>query len=57
MAGKSPVAGGFAIAVGATVGGFYGITQGQPSAGLIVGAAIGVAVAVLIWVLDRRKTG
>lgn len=54
MARKSPVAGGFAIALGATVGGFYGITQGQPSAGLTIGAAIGIAVALLIWALDRR---
>lgn len=54
MARKSPVAGGFAIALGATVGGFYGITRGQPSLGLVLGAGAGIVVAVLIWLLDRR---
>lgn len=54
MATRSPVAGGFAIALGATVGGFYGITRGQPSAGLIIGTAIGAAIAVMVWLLDRR---
>ena len=55
MARKSPMAGGFAIGLGATAGGLYGITQGQASAGLVIGAAIGAVVAVVVWVVDRRR--
>ncbi|PTD20018.1 hypothetical protein CV103_12675 [Sphingomonas fennica] len=40
----------FAILAGAAVGSILG----QPSAGLLAGAAIGAAISVAFWLKDRR---
>lgn len=41
--------GGVFIAIGAIVGVFLGGYMGQPSAGLLVGLALGALAALLIW--------
>lgn len=48
-------AGGFLIAASVIVGAVAGIIVGQPSAGFVIGLAIGVVLAVLIWRKDRRR--
>jgi len=50
----APAAGGFLIALGLLVGGILGMTQGNAQQWLMLGAAIGVGAAVLIWLIDRR---
>ena len=52
---RPPAAGGFLIATATTLGTFIGATQRQPSAGLLIGLAIGVALAVIVWLADRRR--
>ena len=51
---SAPAAGGFLIALGLLVGGVLGVTQGNARQWLMLGAGIGVAAAVVIWLIDRR---
>ena len=57
MAAKSnaPLAGGFLLCVALLAGSLTGIFMGQPSIGFLVGAGIGLTIAILIWILDRRR--
>lgn len=52
---KTNMAGGFFIAAGLLGGAIVGVATGQPSVGMIAGFALGIAVAALVWLLDRRK--
>lgn len=47
--------GGLLLALGALIGAFAGASQGQPSLGLIVGLAGGVALATAVWLRDRAR--
>lgn len=38
------------------LGGFpLGLAIGNPMKGILIGTAAGIAIAVLIWLIDRRK--
>ncbi|NJR80157.1 hypothetical protein [Sphingomonas corticis] len=50
---RSPVAGGFPIALGAILGTVGGLVAGQPTIGFLAGLAIGAALALLIYLRDR----
>ena len=52
---RSSAAGGFFIAMGALVGTGVGIALRQPSLGFLGGMALGIAVALGIWAVDRRR--
>lgn len=47
--------GGCLIAAGAILGPVVGIALGETSLGLLVGLALGIAGAVIVAVLDRRR--
>lgn len=49
------LAGGIFIALGLLVGAIAGVVMDQPSAGMIIGMASGAAIAVLVWLLDRKR--
>jgi hypothetical protein len=51
---SAPAAGGFLIALGLLIGGILGMTQGNAQRWIVIGALIGVAAAVVIWLIDRR---
>jgi len=51
----SPMAGGFAIAVLSILGVLGGSMCGQPSLGLLVGAGLGVLIAIAVWLVDRVR--
>jgi len=55
-ASPSPRAGGFVIAVGAIGGALVGTFTSQPSLGLVLGVAAGTAIAIAIWLADRRRS-
>lgn len=52
---RNPVSGGFAIGLGALLGGLWGVSNGQAIVGLAGGIGIGVVIAVLVWLVDRRR--
>lgn len=52
---KDPgAAGGFLVALGMLGGVGVGFAIGQATPGFLIGTAIGVAAAVLVWLKDRR---
>jgi hypothetical protein len=46
--------GGFLLAAALILGTFVGLVLGQPSLGFLAGLAIGVLIAVAIWLRGRR---
>lgn len=48
-------AGGFIIAVTTLAGAIIGVKLGEPSIGMIAGFGSGVAVAVGLYLYDRRR--
>lgn len=53
---RSPLAGGFLIALGAMVGTAIGLfTLLGPTRGFLLGMASGVVVSLAIWLVDRRR--
>jgi hypothetical protein len=49
------LAGGIFVAIGLLVGAIAGIAMDQPSAGMIIGFGVGAAIAVLVWLFDRKR--
>ena len=49
------MAGGFFLMAAMLGGGVWGITIGNPMKGLLIGTVIGIAAAVLIWLVDRWR--
>ena len=52
---RTPLAGGALIAIGAMGGTIIGASQGQVTAGFLIGLGAGVAIAVAIWLVDRAR--
>lgn len=48
-------AGGFIIAITVIAGAIIGIRCGQPSIGLLIGAAVGTGISVALYLWDRRR--
>ncbi len=52
---KTPRAGGALIAIAILVGAVVGIAWRQPSLGVVAGLAAGIALALLVWLVDKRR--
>ena len=52
---STPQAGGSILAASIIAGVVGGIIAGQPSIGFLVGTAVGAAIAILLWLRDRRR--
>ncbi len=52
---RTPLAGGAPIAIGALGGAIIGASQGQVTAGFLIGLAAGAAIAIVIWLVDRAR--
>lgn len=57
MAEPPATASGAIIAALVLVGAVGGAFLGQPSAGILGGAGLGVVLAVLLWLRERRRIG
>lgn len=49
------LAGGIFIALGLLFGAIGGIALDQPSAGMMIGFAAGIGIALLVWLFDRKR--
>jgi hypothetical protein len=55
MARQTPHAGGFFL-IAPIVGGFlYGLTTGEAMAWTMIGLALGLVFALIVWLVDRRR--
>lgn len=54
---RSPMAGGFLLAISLISGGVIGTIAGEPSLGFVLGIAVGVALTIGIWAFDRARRG
>ena len=52
---RSPVAGGFIIAVAVLAGSLIGAFKGQPTIGFLIGFGIGAVAAGAIWLIGRGR--
>jgi hypothetical protein len=53
---RSTAAGGIFLFLGLLIGAIYGINAGQPMLWLLRGFGIGVVLALLVWIIDRRRS-
>ena len=47
--------GGCLIFIGFLLGAFIGFVRGEPSLGVIIGVGVSVALAVILWLVERRR--
>lgn len=51
----APIAGGALLALSLIVGTIIGVRQGQPSLGFIVGLGAGIALVLIVALIDRLR--
>ena len=49
------MAGGVLLMAAILIGAVWGVAAGNPMKGILIGTGTGIAVAVLIWLLDSRS--
>lgn len=52
---RPPRAAGSILALAIIAGALIGASVGQSSLGLVIGTAIGAGIAILFWLVDRRR--
>lgn len=53
---RTPMAGGFLLALSLVVGTVAGAGQGQASIGFVGGLGVGLILLLAIWLIDRART-
>ena len=51
----APRAAGIWLALSLILGGLVGSRHGQPSLGVVIGFAVGVAICLGFWLYDKRR--
>lgn len=51
------MAGGFFLMAAILIGAVWGVAIGNPVKGLLIGTAIGIGLAIAVWLIDRAKAG
>jgi len=49
--------GGIFIVIAIAIGTAIGAVEGQPTIGVMGGALVGIAIAIVQWLRDRKRTG
>lgn len=52
---RTPMAGGFLLAVSLLAGAIIGAGQGQASLGFVAGLGVGLILLVIVWAIDRMR--
>ncbi len=52
---RNPRAAGAIIAITVIAGAIIGAVRGQPTIGVLAGTALGTAIAIIVWLVDRRR--
>jgi len=52
---RTPAAGGIFLFLGPVAGAIFGIGRGEPIPWMLYGFAAGVALAILVWLVDRWR--
>jgi mannose/fructose/N-acetylgalactosamine-specific phosphotransferase system component IIC len=55
MSKPSPMAGGFFLVAPIVAGFFWGLGSGRAMQGVILGAALGILLALIVWLIDRAR--
>ena len=53
---QNAAAGGIFLFLGPVAGAFYGISRGEPILWMLYGFGAGVALAILVWLVDRWRS-
>jgi hypothetical protein len=52
---RNALAGGIFLFLGPVIGALYGIGRGEPILWMLYGFGLGVALALVIWLVDKRR--
>ena len=55
MTSRNSRAGGIFIVAGILLGFVWGLSSGNPMTGIVIGTCAGIALAVAVWLVDRRR--
>lgn len=55
MSSRTPLAGGFFLILPIIAGFIWGIANGRAMQGAILGLAMGLVLAAIVWAIDRRR--
>ncbi len=55
MARRNPIGGGFLLILPIVLGFGGGLATGQPMAGVVLGLAVGILLALIVWGIDRSR--
>ena len=55
MIDRKPLAGGCFLTLCILVGFPLGLALGNPMKGILIGTGTGIALAIIVWLLDRRR--
>ncbi|TGX54107.1 hypothetical protein E5A73_08265 [Sphingomonas gei] len=53
---RTPMAGGFLLAISLIAGSVIGAIRGQASIGFVAGLGVGLALLIAVWLIDRLRT-
>jgi hypothetical protein len=57
MTSRNTTAGGCFLTICILAGFPLGLATGNPMKGILIGTAAGIAIAVVLWLIDRRRAG
>ncbi|WP_187107758.1 hypothetical protein [Sphingomonas xanthus] len=52
---RNPLSGGIFLFLGPVAGAVAGMVLGRPVLGMLYGFAAGIALMLLVWLIDRRR--